>query len=169
MKIFIYALIACLSMSCAQKTSTPTIAKTPNNAPVNATAPTIIYKTTGSYWQNIPVTLSEDKTQIVSYPHPKDVFFNGKLATPSPLPDGYWLDNRGISTNVAFTSWTYEAYSRLETPPSVSDLFNAIIDKNPIAEMWHCGSRTAFEAPIEGALKKTMKQKEWPQTWQRLK
>lgn len=169
MKVFIYTLTLCLIISCAQKASTPTAVKTPNNAPVNVTVPAIIYKTTGSYWQNIPVMLSDDKTQIVSYPHPKDVFFNGKLTTPSPLPDGYWLDNRGISANVAFTSWTYETYSRLETPPSVSDLFNAIIDKNPIAEMWHCGSRAAFETPIELSLKKIMKQKEWPQTWQRLK
>lgn len=150
----------CFTLSCAQKNVPSTSAKMPNNnTPVNADAPTIVYKTTGNYWQNVPVTLSDDKTQITSYPHPKDLIVNGKLATPSPLPDGYWFDNRGISPNVAFTSWTYEAYSRLETPPSVSDLFKAIIDKNPIAEMCDCGSRSAFTLPIEIPLKALIKEK----------
>jgi hypothetical protein len=169
MKLFICFLSLCLAISCAQQTTSIGQTKAPVGTPVNALAPTIVYKMTGNYWQNVPVTLSDDKTQIVSYPHPKDLIVNGKLATPSPLPDGYWLDNRGISPNVAFTSWTYEAYSRLEAPPSVSELFNAIIDKNPIAEMCDCGSRTTFSSPIEIPLKALIKQKELTQKCRSLK
>ncbi len=160
MKYFIYFLSLCGAMSCAQQVSAPPQVKLPNSGSVNVTAPTIVYKMTGNYWQNVPITLSDDKTQIVSYPHPKDLFLTGKLATPSPLPDGYWLDNRGISPNVAFTSWTYETYSQLETPPSVSELFKAIIDKNPIAEMCDCGSRSAFSLPVETPLKALIRQQE---------
>lgn len=113
-----------------------------NTAPAAVASPRLlIYKMSKDYSQNVPVILSSDKETIVSYPHPRDVYTNGKLALPTPLQNGYWLDNRGIAKNVAFLSYTYEEYAALTDAPSLDDLYSKIVDKNPIIEMWDCGSR----------------------------
>jgi hypothetical protein len=82
--------------------------------------------------------LSADKTQIVSYPHPRDVFTRGELCTPVRLARKFRLDRRGIGPDVAFLSITYEEYSRLEKAPSLSELDSMIIDRNPIKKMYRC-------------------------------
>ena len=102
--------------------------------------PTIVYKTTGDYYQNVPVTLSADKSQIVAYPSPRDVYYNGNLAYPTRLSDGFLLDNRGINENTAFLKMTYEEYSKLEKVPSLEALKEMIIDKNPITVCYNCGN-----------------------------
>jgi hypothetical protein len=104
----------------------------------------IIYKTRGDYSKNVAVTLSDDKTKIVSYPAPQDVYTNGVLAYPTPLVKGYLLDNRGIGPNTAFIRLTYEEYSKLSQAPSPDDLYNMIIDKNPVTRMYSIGSRYSF-------------------------
>lgn len=101
----------------------------------------IIYKTTADYNNNVPVTLSEDKSKIVSYPGIKDIFYNGELAYPTKLNNGYLLDNRGINQHAAFLNYTYEQYSRLEKVPTSDDLFANLLDKDPITEMFDCGSK----------------------------
>ncbi len=103
-------------------------------------APVIIYKTNADYYNNVPVILSDDKTDIVSYPGITDVYYNGKLAYPTRLENGYLLDNRGVSKNVAFLSYTYEQYSKLPANPKKKDLLNMIIDKNPLIELYKCNS-----------------------------
>jgi hypothetical protein len=105
----------------------------------------IIYKTKGDYSKNVPVTLSDDKMKIVSYPAPQDVYTNGKLAYPTELVKGYLLDNRGIGPNTAFLKLTYEEYSKLTEAPNPNDLYNMIIDKNPITHMYNLGSRYGFK------------------------
>jgi hypothetical protein len=104
----------------------------------------VIYKTTKDYSRNVPVMLSDDKTRIVAYPHPTDLFYNGKLAIPTPLHNGYWLDNRGIGKNVAFLKYTYEEYSKLQAVPALDVLYKNIIDKNPLTELWDCGKQSTF-------------------------
>ncbi len=104
----------------------------------------VIYKTTKDYSKNVPVTLSGDKTQIVSYPHPTDLYYNGKLAVPLQLHNGYLLDNRGIEKNVAFLKYTYQEYSKLSEVPSLQELQKSIIDKEPLIELWECGKKTNF-------------------------
>src|SRR5580693_4313855 len=70
---------------------------------VNYASPSaVIYKTKGDYSKNVPVTLSDDKSKIVSYPAVQDIYYKGALAYPTPLAKGYWLDNRGINVNSAF-------------------------------------------------------------------
>ena len=110
--------------------------------------PTIIYKTKKDYNQFVPVILSEDKSKIVSYPHPKDVFYKGELAYPTELKNGYLLDNRGINSNVAFLNITYEDYSKLEKVPLLNELFSMILDKNPLIEIYNCGNRYTFKNEI---------------------
>lgn len=120
---------------------------TGNNQPplsVVASPQVIVYKMRKDYSQNVPVILSDDKKTIVSYPHPRDIYTNGKLAVPTPLKDGYWLDNRGIRENVAFLSYTYEEYAALSDVPPINVLYNKIIDKDPLTEMWICAHRHAY-------------------------
>ena len=114
-----------------------------HNPPLSVVASpqVVIYKMRTDYSQNVPVTLSGDKKAIVSYPHPRDVYTNGKLAIPTQLKEGYWLDNRGINENVAFLSYTYEEYAALSNVPAMAVLYSKIIDKDPITEMWVCGYR----------------------------
>ena len=109
---------------------------------------TYIYKTKGNYNNLIPITLSDDKSIISSYPHPKDIYYKNVLAIPTQLKDGYLLDNRGISKNVAFLNITYEEYSKLDNPPNIDELFEMIIDNNPIVELYDCGNRYQYKDEV---------------------
>jgi len=109
-----------------------------------ASPPCIVYKTKSDYSKNIPVILSDDQSRIVSYPDVKDIYFNGSLSYPTLLKDGFLLDNRGIGTHVAFLSITYEEYSKMDKTPSSSELFELIIDKDPLTEMYQCGNRSKY-------------------------
>jgi hypothetical protein len=112
---------------------------------VNVVGPlAIVYKTKSDYNNLVPVILSEDKTKIISFPHPSDIKIGDAFTTPTILNDGYLLDNRGIGQNVAFLKYTYEEYANFKTLPSVNDLYESIIDKNPIVEMCNCGVRPNF-------------------------
>lgn len=116
---------------------------------VKAGPSVIIYKTKKDYSQNVPVGLSDDKMKIVSYPAISDVKVGGKFPYPTPLEDGYLLDNRGIGTNVAFLSYTYEEYAALSATPSVSTLMEKIIDKDPLVKIHHCGTRYEYKDLIK--------------------
>ncbi len=104
----------------------------------------VIYKTSKDYSHKVPVILSDDKSQIVSYPHPSDLFFEGKLALPAQLKNGYLLDNRGINLRVAFLKYTYEEYSKLKDVPTLEEMQKSIIDKNPLTELWDGGQKANF-------------------------
>jgi hypothetical protein len=109
---------------------------------------TIIYKTKADYSKYVPVTLSEDKSKIVSYPDPKDVYYNGSLAYPTALAKGYWLDNRGIGLNSAFIKLTYEEYAQLPQAPSPAELYKMIIDKKPFTRIYNLGSRYKYKDAV---------------------
>lgn len=106
--------------------------------------PTVVYKTKANYNNLVPVLLSDDKKQIISYPHPTDIKIGDKFASPTILSNGYLLDNRGIGKNVAFLKLTYEQYSKLENAPALSELYELIIDKDPLNELCDCGNKKAF-------------------------
>lgn len=107
-------------------------------------APVYIYKMKKDYSQHVPVTMDAARTRVVSYPAPTDLKTNGKLAVPTPLDNGFWLDNRGINENVAFLSYTYEEYSQLTEAPTSEELMKHIIDNDPLTEIHYCGSRNEF-------------------------
>ena len=119
----------------------------PNNRVIigNASPAVFVYKMKADYSNLVPVIMNAEKTKIVSYPDPTDVYYKGVLAKPSQLEGGYWLDNRGINEHVAFTSYTYEEYSALETSPSMSELLNHIVEKDPLTEWHQCGFRADYE------------------------
>ncbi len=98
----------------------------------------IVYKTKNDYNNKVPVMLSDDKSKISSYPDIKDVFYKGNLALPTILKNGYLIDNRGINKNVAFTKYTYKEYSELNNTPNSNELYNSIIDNNPLIELFDC-------------------------------
>jgi len=105
----------------------------------------IIYKTKADYYYNVPVVLSKDKEEIVSYPGIKDIYYKGELAYPTKLNDNFLLDNRGIDENVAFLKYTYEQYRQLDKTPTIDELFANILDNDPITEMYYCGSQFDFK------------------------
>jgi hypothetical protein len=105
----------------------------------------VVYKTKADYSKYVPVNLSDDKSRITSYPAPQDVYTDGKLALPTPLAHGYWLDNRGIGPNSCFIKITYEEYAKLPQSPSPDELYKLIIDKDPFTEMYDLGLRNSLK------------------------
>jgi hypothetical protein len=123
--------------------------------PQNMMAPVIVYKMRNDYSNKVPVTLSADKKKVASYPAPTDVYYNGKLALPTVLANGYYLDNRGIGANTAFTKYTYEEYSKLSAAPSLDDLYHSIIDKDPFTVIYVVDKTTGRDIDkINEAIKK---------------
>lgn len=126
-----FSMISCKCQKNCKKTEV-------QQASVSIIAPVVIYKTNGDFSKNVPIMLSDDKTDIMSFPDITDVYYAGKLAYPTQLANGYLLDNRGVSKNVAFLSYTYEEYSKLAATPSKEELMGKIISKNPLVELYKC-------------------------------
>lgn len=110
-----------------------------------ALPPVIVYKTTGDYYNLVPITLNEARDKVVSFPAPSDLYTNGKLALPVKLENGYLFDQRGINANSLFTSFTYQEYSKMESAPSIDDLMKSITDRNPFLEIYNCGKINEFQ------------------------
>jgi hypothetical protein len=104
----------------------------------------LIYKTNKDYSKLVPILLSEDKSEIVSYPHPSDLKPEVEYPLPTFLNNGYLLDNRGITKNVAFLKLTYKQYSELKEVPTLKELYGYIMDKDPLIELCDCGNKTIF-------------------------
>lgn len=104
-----------------------------------------VYKTKDDYSRLVPVLMDDTRTRIVSYPHPNDLIVGDKLRIPTPLDNGYLLDNRGINRNVAFLSYTYEEYTQLSVAPSMQELMAHIQDKYPLTEWHDCGRRADYK------------------------
>jgi hypothetical protein len=142
-------LLSLCALSCSHKGS-PAAATGAKNNSVSVSSPScIIYRTRSDYSVNVPVTLSDDKTRIVSYPDIKDIYYNGRLSVPTLLSEGFFLDNRGIGAGVAFLSYTYDEYSKLASTPPAAELMKKIIDKDPLVEMYDCGKRSQYSNPEE--------------------
>lgn len=107
--------------------------------------PCIVYKTTLDFSTQVPVEMTPDGSRIASFPDVADIYKSGELAYPTPLKDGYLLDNRGIGPGVAFLKYTYEDYRKLDQTPASSELFDAILDRDPLLEMYQCGNRSQFK------------------------
>lgn len=110
-----------------------------------ASPPAIVYKTRKDYYYNVPVQLSEDKQQIVSYPAQSDIRRGTTFTYPTKLTGGYLLDNRGISVNTAFLRFTYEDYYNMDLAPTAENLMNYIIDDDPFTEFYEVGRRYDYD------------------------
>ena len=133
----------------------------------NTGAPAVVYKTKADYNNNVPVTLSADGKSIVAYPAVKDIYYQGKLAYPYQLQNGYLLDNRGIGAHSAFLKITYEEYAKMNAAPALTELYTQILDKDPFTEIYNLGARSRFANEVvdinkiiaKGGLKKFTKVK----------
>lgn len=134
----------------ACKTTTPAPEKAAANRPAAVASPTVyVYKMKADYSRLVPVILDPTRSRIVSYPHPNDLKAGDALRLPTALADGYWLDNKGITPQVAFLKYTYEEYSRLKQAPSMEELMDNIADKNPLTEIHNCGKRSDYKNIVE--------------------
>ena len=146
--LILIAFVAITNISCSNQQ------KSSSSEPIVSTGVSvsgpdvIIYKTRGDYKLLVPITLNDEKTEIVSYPAPGDLKYKGKPAIPTELDNGFLLDNRGINKNVAFTSYTYEDYMALEKTPSKEELMSLIVDVDPIDVMYNLGKRAAYQDEV---------------------
>lgn len=144
----IYILFTVLLLSCCatkQKTSGKS-----NFMPVYSMEPhVLVYKTKKNFDKFVPIILSEDKSEIISYPHPADLKRGDIFLIPLKLKEGYLLDNKGISPNVVFLRWTYDEYSKFESAPDLKILMDNVIEKNPLLELCDCGNRSVFNNEIK--------------------
>lgn len=98
----------------------------------------IIYKTHTDFSQYVPITLDGSQRHVVSYPAPGDVYYKGRLALPTPIGEGYFIDYRGVTPNSVFTNFTYEEYAQLnEVSPSM--LLQNIKEHSPFEVIYDCG------------------------------
>ena len=141
MRFFSIVLISVLFWGCQSKKN-KTLSFDPQFIPGPSA---IIYKTKNNYNDLVAVTLSDDKSEIISYPAPSDVKKEGYNPKPTILKNGYLLDNRGINPNVAFISLTYQQYGELMEVPSLKKLYEMIVDKDPLFEMCNCGNRDSIQ------------------------
>ncbi len=126
-----------ISLSCRSKkeaTNVPAESK----QEVRANPPVIIYKTRKDYFDKVPISLSNDKMSVVSFPDKTDIYYRGSFASPTLLVGGYLLDNRGIGKNSAFTDYSYSEYSQLEATPTAETLIKRVIDNDPFIEIYSC-------------------------------
>lgn len=107
-------------------------------------APVIIYKTSADHYDHVPVIMDDAKEQIISYPAPSDLLKGDHLLLPVWLKKGFLLDRRGLHPNSVFTSYTYEEYAQLKSPPPLEELKSRIIDKDPFESMYRCGTRSDY-------------------------
>ena len=142
-------LIMLVALSCNNRISNPGEQAAGTTAVASAGPDAIIYKTRADYNMLVPVTLNEDKTTIVSYPAPKDLYYRGNPSLPTVLENGFLLDNRGINANVAFISLTYEEYMALEKAPEIKELLDLIVDRDPLLEMYRCGKRQSYRNEVD--------------------
>jgi hypothetical protein len=147
LKISVLSVLLFLLACSPQKKGGKTDHAVGNNdiVPVFSLSPGVmVYKTKNDYRDKVPVVLSSDRRSIISYPHPKDLFSDGKLAMPDRLEGGYLLDNRGVQENTAFLSYTYEEYGSLSSPPSLQVMYGKILDKDPLTELCNCGDKSVY-------------------------
>lgn len=145
--ILIIALIGCKTSNLKSRRNIKM--QRDNNAPLISGPRALVYKTRINYDDLVPILLSGDKSEIISYPHPGDIKIGDKFQSPTKLHNGYLLDNRGIGLNVGFLKLTYEEYSKLQDSPTIKELNKMIIDKYPLTEMYDCGNKNAFSNLVD--------------------
>ncbi|CCX43087.1 putative uncharacterized protein [Prevotella sp. CAG:1031] len=116
------ALLAAGTTACGPKKSTATAVSQTSQATFMPQA--LAYKTNAPALDNVPVTLNDARTSIVSFPAPTDI---NEKSRPLPLEGGWLLDRRGISPNSAFTNYTYQRYAVLPHAPSTRTLLEAVM------------------------------------------
>jgi hypothetical protein len=145
-RLFIFFIVISLFYSCKTRKEIPPAAVV-NHADIihfRPDSPMVIYKTRSDYSQFVPVRMNAGRTEIIEVPHPSDFIYRGRLAFPVALNQGYWIDNQGITPDVAYLRFTIENYSKLDEPLSVEIMSRYILDAYPLLEMYQCGYRNEY-------------------------
>jgi len=117
------------------------------NAMLEPTPHLIVYKTKANYNDLVPITLSDDNSEMISFADPTDIYRRnpdtGKKELPYPikLNQGYLL-RYGLSSNAAFLDVTYEEYSSLDSASYKKFISLDMVknkDYDPFLEMYDCG------------------------------
>lgn len=103
-----------------------------------------VFKLNGDFVDKVPITLNEDKSEIVAYPGIEGI----KNKKPTPLGNGYYLDNGLVNPNVAFINMTLEEYGALSSAPSLDKMQELIISKQPFESICNCGNKAAIDKPL---------------------
>jgi len=143
--------ISGVAASCSSSKKTDNTAKEEKEVLANVAVtgpPVIIYKTKADYYDKVPVILSDDKSKVVSYPGARDLYIGDKLALPTRLHKGFLLDNRGINENVAFLNISYEKFTMMQRVFTAGQLYDMILDKDPLTEMYNCGKKSKFKDEV---------------------
>lgn len=138
MRILLATLLLLISACCSRKNTTVQVDK---SKWFSALPSIVIYKTKANYSMLVPIGLSADKKEIVSYPDPKDVKNDSGFYYPTALNDGYWMDNIGVGVNTGYLGMSLKEYSQLSEPLKLNVMMTMLVDTAPFTEMWNCGSR----------------------------
>lgn len=84
------------------------------------------FKSGKDYSNNVPVSLSNDRTKITSAPGPIDYW-------PMKLANGYYL-NGTMGLNSGYLSLTKEQYNA--DIPGIDSMYNYLIDRDPYQEYY---------------------------------
>jgi hypothetical protein len=139
MRYSIIIATALLFSACCTRKSTQS--KQQNAIASKSLPAAIVYKTKANYSMLVPVGLSADKKEIVSYPDPKDVKDDSGFYYPTALKNGYWMDNIGVGGNTGYLGMSLKEYSQLKEPLSLAEMMAILVDAAPFTEMWNCGNR----------------------------
>lgn len=94
----------------------------------------VIYKTNVDAFDLVPVVLTADGRNFVTYPAPSDL---NRDQMPLRLADGWLLDRRGaIGPGTAFLRYTYSEYEALPQAPSPEQLRDAILPDVHVTEAY---------------------------------
>lgn len=141
---YFFAILLLMVFACKSKHKSKDTTSALYHPSFNPGPHVMVYKTSGDYQNNVPVLLSDDGNDIISYPHPNDIKATEMSVMPTGLKNGYLIDNRGISTKAAFLKLTYSEYAKLDTVPSLATLKSWIIAKNAITELCDCGDKNGY-------------------------
>lgn len=143
------AVLVGLTACCGKKNAAGGSTTTTGDAAGASSPRVLVYRTKIDHADHVPVLLSADHTRIISYPAPTDLKTANGLPVPTPVGQGYLLDNRGISRDVAYLGITWAEYAALPEAPALEKLDALIIDRDPLTELWEGDRRANIADPVK--------------------
>lgn len=148
-------LLVIMTLSCkSQKSSQPPKATASSNqavsfTPIYKAGPRlIIYKTKADYSDLVPIQLSADGKEIISYPAPQDIANKNNFGKPTMLNGSWFVDAQGIGIHTAYLTTRLEDYSKLDKTPSLSAMMAQIKTADPFEEMYDAGLKTPAQVQL---------------------
>jgi hypothetical protein len=125
------------------------------NGAAGQTGALVLAAPTGGYATSSFTTLLSDDAKIAlngDGQHYHAGAINATVAGKTLTIDtgaGMFYPDGGIGANVAFLTYTYATYCALAKAPVLNQLMDSLLDRNPLTELWDCGSRSLFKMEVE--------------------